>query len=203
MDKARLRAGMRAHRKALSARAPEASVRLADQADYLLDILCATTAHFGAEHSRRAFTAALYRAQGSELDPLPLARALLARGVNLALPATIAADGPLVFRRWSPGQPLTPDLAGVPAPLPDAPEIMPDVIFLPLLAFDRSGARLGQGGGFYDRTLAALRSLQPRPWFIGLAFAGQEVERLPLEAHDQRLDGVLTEAGYSPSRKDI
>lgn len=178
-------------------------MRVADHAGDLLDILFATTPDFRAEQSRRAFTAAVYRAQGSELDPLPLARALLARRVSLALPATVATDGPLAFRGWSPGQPLTPDLAGVPAPPPETPEVMPDLMLLPLLAFDRSGARLGQGGGFYDRTLAALRSLQPRPWFIGLAFAGQEVEHLPLEAHDQRLDGVLTEAGYSPSRKDI
>ena len=90
--------------------------------------------------------------------------------------------------------PLPRDAAGVPAPGPDAPELTPDLVVVPLLAFDGAGARLGQGGGYYDRTLAALRAAGPVV-ALGLAYAGQEVARLPVEAHDQRLDAVLTEAG--------
>ena len=76
------------------------------------------------------------------------------------------------------------------------PSSAPDLIFLPLLGFDRSGGRLGQGGGYYDRTLAALRSAGPPVRAIGLAYAGQEAPRLPTDALDQRLDGVLTENAY-------
>jgi len=195
MDKAGLRAEMRRRRKAFAAASPQAASRLADHADAVLAALFP-------DRAPSSLTAALYRAQGAELDPLQLGHAWRSAGVQLALPVTVAADAPLVFRRWTPGQALAPDFAGVPAPLSDAREVTSDLILLPLLAFDRLGGRLGQGGGFYDRTLEALRSRQPRPWFVGLAYAGQEVERLPREGHDQPLDGVLTEVGYSPSRKD-
>ena len=96
------------------------------------------------------------------------------------------------FRRWSPGEPLELDLAGVPAPLPLAEAITPDLIVTPLLAFDAHGGRLGQGGGYYDRTFAAL----PGAIRVGFAYAGQELENLPAEPHDIRLHGVLTERGY-------
>jgi 5-formyltetrahydrofolate cyclo-ligase len=87
---------------------------------------------------------------------------------------------------------LVPDLAGIPAPLETAEPVTPDLILTPLLAFDVEGGRLGQGGGYYDRTFAAL----PDAIRIGVAYAGQAVERVPMQAHDVRLDGVLTEAGY-------
>jgi 5-formyltetrahydrofolate cyclo-ligase len=75
--------------------------------------------------------------------------------------------------------------------------VVPDLIITPLLAFDRDGGRLGQGGGYYDRTFAAC----PHILRVGLAYAGQEAPSLPMEAHDQRLHGVLTETGYTPARK--
>jgi 5-formyltetrahydrofolate cyclo-ligase len=78
----------------------------------------------------------------------------------------------------------------------------PDVVIVPLLAYDGYGGRLGQGGGYYDRTLAALRRANPETRAIGIAFSAQAVERLELEPHDERLDGVLTEAGYTPAMKD-
>ncbi len=84
------------------------------------------------------------------------------------------------------------DAAGVPAPLPLSDTVTPDLILTPLLAFDAAGSRLGQGGGYYDRTFAAL----PEVTRIGVAYAGQEVGRLEIEAHDVRLHGVLTQTGY-------
>ncbi len=105
----------------------------------------------------------------------------------------------MIFRRWSPGDPLEPDTAGCPAPLPLAEIVDPDLVITPLLAFDDFGGRLGQGGGYYDRTFA----VRPTAIRIGLAFAGQRVDRLPVEAHDIRLHGVLTEAGYRPYPFDI
>ena len=81
--------------------------------------------------------------------------------------------------------------------------VTPDLIIAPLLAFDRAGGRLGQGGGHYDRTIAALRARGPL-FVIGLAYAGQEIEAVPrMKPHDQRLDAILTEIGYIEVRKDI
>ena len=140
---------------------------------------------------------AVYQAIGSELDAAPLAQALIAQGWSLCLPVVIQRDAPMIFRRWSPGEPLELDLAGVPAPLPLAETVTPALILTPLLAFDAAGGRLGQGGGYYDRTFAAL----PDVLRIGLAYAGQQVEELALEPHDQPLHGVLTETGYTPARK--
>ncbi|WGM46978.1 5-formyltetrahydrofolate cyclo-ligase [Brevundimonas sp. NIBR10] len=103
----------------------------------------------------------------------------------------------MIFRRWSPGEPLEMDAAGCPAPLPLAEVVDPDLIVTPLLAFDDFGGRLGQGGGYYDRTFAARRDAIR----IGFAFGGQRVARLPMDEHDVRLHGVLTEVGYTPARK--
>lgn len=135
---------------------------------------------------------ALYSAMGSELDAGPLAVALEAAGRRLCLPVVLERDAPMVFRAWSPGEPLETDAAGCPAPLPLSEVMEPDLIIAPLLAFDGFGGRLGQGGGFYDRTFAA----RPEVIRVGFGYAGQAVEALSLEAHDMRLHGVLTEAGY-------
>ena len=137
---------------------------------------------------------AVYRAIGSELDVDALSLALDRAGRELCLPVVIERNAPMVFRRWTPGEPLELDEAGVPAPFPLAEIIDPDLIVTPLLAFDAGGGRLGQGGGYYDRTFAA----RPNVTRIGFAYAGQEVEHLPVEPHDIRLHGVLTETGYRP-----
>lgn len=134
---------------------------------------------------------------GSELDPEPLAQAMIAAGRSLCLPVALERDAPMIFRRWSPGEPLEMDAAGCPAPLPLAEVVDPDLIVTPLLAFDDFGGRLGQGGGYYDRTFA----VRPDAVRIGFAFAGQRVGRLPMDAHDVRLHGVLTEVGYTAARK--
>jgi 5-formyltetrahydrofolate cyclo-ligase len=136
---------------------------------------------------------ALYRAMGSELDTDVLAVALEAAGRQLCLPVVLERDAPMIFRAWSPGEPLELDAAGCPAPLPLAQTVDPDLILTPLLAFDPFGGRLGQGGGYYDRTFAE----RPHALRIGYAYAGQAVDRLVLEDHDIRLHGVLTENGYT------
>ncbi|MDP1874419.1 5-formyltetrahydrofolate cyclo-ligase [Phenylobacterium sp.] len=135
-----------------------------------------------------------YFAQGAELDPGPLMAALAEAGAALALPVAADREAPLTFRAWTPGAALSPDAFGIPAPLADQPQVSPTALIVPLLAFDRRGGRLGQGAGVYDRAIAALGA-DHRPFLLGYAYAGQEVEDLPLEPHDQRLDAILTEAG--------
>jgi len=146
-------------------------------------------------------TAAIYHPRGSELDPFPLAVALERLGVKIALPVVAVRGEALIFRAMSERGTLPPDALGIPSPGPDAETIEPDLIVTPLLAFDRHGGRLGQGGGYYDRTLQTLRSRRP-VFVLGLAYAGQQLDRVPMEAHDHRLDGVLTERGYFAVRKD-
>lgn len=141
-----------------------------------------------------------YMPMGGELDPGPVLKALQARGALLALPVCVAPASPLIFRAYCPGDGLSPDAMGLPAPTEAAALMTPDVLLVPLLAFDRQGGRLGQGGGFYDRTLEALRD-RGRILAIGLAYAGLEVARAPMEAHDQSLDAILTETGYRVAQR--
>lgn len=130
-----------------------------------------------------------------EIDVLPLLIAVVERGGRAALPVVVRRDAPLVFRAWHPGMALVDGgFAGIREPGPEAPEIEPDAVIVPLLAFDRAGGRLGYGGGFYDRTLAALR-LHKTVTAIGVAYAGQELPEVPEEAHDQPLDAIATEQG--------
>lgn len=136
---------------------------------------------------------ALYHPCGSELDPTPLWTQLA--GHVVALPVAQSREGALVFRRHGPDDPLVPDALGIPSPALEAPAVLPDVVFTPLLAFDRRGGRLGQGGGHYDRTLENLRRMKP-VFVVGLAYAGQELPEIPMEPHDQRLDAILTETEY-------
>jgi 5-formyltetrahydrofolate cyclo-ligase len=171
---------MRRVRKALAAADPSAAQRAADRLP--LERLPLFTVFSG------------YRAAGSEMDPQPLMARLAETGARGCLPVA-ARDAPLVFRAWSPGEPLEPDALGVPAPLAQAPPVTPQLVICPLLAFDRAGGRLGQGGGHYDRTLADLRR-RGRVFVLGLAYAGQQLEQLALEAHDQRLDAILSETDY-------
>ena len=134
----------------------------------------------------------LFSAIGGEPDTLPLAEALAAARVVTALPVTGTRDTPLVFRRWAPGDPTAPGRMGIAEPVLEAPVVIPDVLFVPLAAFDRRGYRIGYGGGYYDRTLEALRALKPVRAF-GVAYAAQEVLFVPDDDHDQPLDLVVTE----------
>ena len=141
-----------------------------------------------------------YQPFRSEVDPRPLMRALAERGGLLALPCTPpwGSDEGLAFRLWREGDALAPGAFGVHEPPGTSPLVEPDLVLVPLLAFDRTGARLGYGAGHYDRTLPRLARAGVRA--IGLAYAAQVVERLPAEPHDHPLDGILTERAYIPAR---
>lgn len=124
-----------------------------------------------------------------EIDIRPLLLGLYGRGHAILLPETPPRGNPLIFRRWEPGAAMLTERFGTQRP--DGPPGTPDVLFVPLLAFDRGGHRLGYGGGYYDRTLAGL----PASVAIGCAFAAQEVASVPAGPHDIRLHAVATERG--------
>ena len=130
----------------------------------------------------------------TEIDPRPLMLALHARGYRVVLPVVVKKDAPLKFRLWGPGATLVK--AGLGGLVPDvgAPELEPDLLLVPMLAYDDTGHRLGYGGGFYDRTLEGLRAEGP-VLAIGFAYAAQEAETLPHDPLDQPLDMIVTEAG--------
>ena len=129
-----------------------------------------------------------------EINPLPLMLKLFLAGSRLALPAMLGKGKPLLMRAWAPGEPLAETTWGIQEPLGDAAVIEPDVVLVPLLAFDQAGYRLGYGGGFYDRTLAGLRA-KKRITAVGLAYDEQKVDAVPQDSYDQRLDWVLTPSG--------
>jgi 5-formyltetrahydrofolate cyclo-ligase len=128
----------------------------------------------------------------TEIDPSALMDALHARGAALALPVAVGRGQPLVFRAWTKDTVLVRGLYGILEPSSDAEEVEPDIVLVPLAAFDRRGHRLGYGGGYYDRTLQGLRKTR-RITAAGLAFSVQEIGKLPADAHDEPLDLVLTE----------
>jgi 5-formyltetrahydrofolate cyclo-ligase len=180
-DKARLRRRLRAVRRELARDRDAASHRAAALAPLHL--------------WPAAPTVAGYLAMGSEIDPAPLLRRLAASGARVLAPVVTAFGAPLIFRDLATAGGLVVDFAGLPAPPPSAKAYVPNLVITPLLAFDRGGGRLGQGGGFYDRTLRDLRR-GGAVKVVGLAFAGQEVEEVPMGPRDERLDAVLTETGY-------
>jgi 5-formyltetrahydrofolate cyclo-ligase len=131
---------------------------------------------------------------GEEIDTQPLLHALHARGHAIGLPVTPPRGQPLFFRAWSPGDAMAcgPMCTQHPA---KGPAVMPDWLVIPLLAFDRTGARLGYGGGYYDRTLALLGRAHPLLIAIGVAYAAQEIAQVPTGPHDIRLRAIATERG--------
>lgn len=133
-----------------------------------------------------------YAAMRSEINPSPLMRKLAEAGAQLALPVVVGRGKPLIMRAWSFGQPLVRGVWGIREPPSHAPSVDPDVLIVPLLAFDRRGYRLGYGAGYYDRTINALRA-RKAVIAVGLAFASQEVDAIPFTPQDARLDLVLTE----------
>ena len=130
----------------------------------------------------------------SEISPLPLLRRLADAGASLALPVVAGRGKPLIMRAWSFGAPLVSGVWGIREPPADAPELFPDILIVPLLAFDRSGHRIGYGAGYYDMTISRLRTMKPVT-AIGIAFAAQEIAAVPATPRDARLDLVLTERG--------
>jgi 5-formyltetrahydrofolate cyclo-ligase len=128
----------------------------------------------------------------SEIDPAPLMRKLAGEGAQLALPAITARGQSLRFRAWYPNDRLLVGPLGILEPSPAAAELIPDIVLVPLAAFDPAGHRIGYGAGHYDRTLAQLRKFRAVTG-IGLAFAAQQVKAVPALQHDVALDYVLTE----------
>jgi 5-formyltetrahydrofolate cyclo-ligase len=136
----------------------------------------------------------------SEINPLPLMRRCADAGAALALPVVAGRGQPLIMRAWDFGQALGSGVWGIREPQPESPEVYPDVLFVPLLAFDRYGHRIGYGAGYYDMTIARLRALKTVT-AIGVAFATQEIDEVPVTPRDARLDLMLTEHGMIDCRK--
>jgi 5-formyltetrahydrofolate cyclo-ligase len=133
-----------------------------------------------------------FMALKSEINPLPLMQKLAGQGAQLALPAIAGRGKPLMLRGWEPGAPLERGQWGIREPTADAAEVEPDIVLVPLLAFDRIGHRIGYGAGYYDLTIAGLRA-RKAVIAVGVAFAMQEVPAVPATPRDARLDLVLTE----------
>jgi 5-formyltetrahydrofolate cyclo-ligase len=128
----------------------------------------------------------------TEISPLPLMRKLAEAGARLALPVVAGKGKPLIMRAFAFGEELASGVWGIREPKPDAPQVFPDILLVPLLAFDRSGQRIGYGAGYYDMTITALRVRKPVA-AVGIAYAEQEVVEVPSTPRDARLDLVLTE----------
>lgn len=129
-----------------------------------------------------------------EINPAGLLLRLHGEGHPLGLPVMEGKGRPLVFRAWAPGDEMGKVQWGIAEPLPDKPVLEPDVVLVPLLAFDTVGYRLGYGGGFYDRTLARLKTIKPVV-AVGIAYDELKVDAVPHQSYDERLDWVLTPSG--------
>ena len=175
------RAAAIAVRSAAHADAPGAA-RLA--AGYALEVIAAL---------RGATVVAGYLPVRREIDPMTAMLALSGLGFRVAVPVIGARERPLGFREWTPGSATERGAFGVPVPV-GGDLLEPDVLIVPMLAFDRRGHRLGYGGGFYDRTIADLRERRTVT-ALGLAYAAQELPEVPDSAHDMRLDAIVTEQG--------
>lgn len=183
--KQRLRAEAKRQRAAAAAAAPEAGEALARR---LLQAFEAGRIPLAA-----GWAVSAYWPVGDELDCRPVMRALAESGHEIGLPVVTARATPLTFRRWRPGDRLEPAGFGLQVPAASRPEVVPELLLVPLLAFDRRGGRLGYGGGFYDRTLALLQARGPA-LAVGLAYAGQELAELPCGPTDRPLDWIVTES---------
>lgn len=178
--KAALRADARARRDALPEYARrEGSERIAERAIAL------------AREIKPGVVAA-YRAIRTEVVPDAIAGWALGEGMVLVLPA-IGPDGNMAFRRFREGDVLLAGPFGTAAPARTAPEIEPDLVIVPMMAFDRAGTRLGHGRGYYDRAIWKLHARGVRPALVGVAFSVQEVGAIPAEPHDARMDWIVTE----------
>ena len=137
----------------------------------------------------------------SEINPLPLMKVLAGRGAQLALPVVAGRGKPLLMRGYAFGDALDAGQWGIREPKPQAGEVEPDILLVPLAAFDRRGHRIGYGAGYYDMTIARLRAMKP-VIAVGLAYAAQEIAEVPATARDARLDLVLTEREVVACRGD-
>lgn len=183
-DKARLRA-------ALKVRRAEAHMRHGAAAT---DALAGWGLAFLGERLRVGASVSGFSAINDEISPLALMARLAADGHPLALPAMQGKGKPLIFRTWVPGDEMAPAVWGIAEPLATRDIVEPDIVLVPLLAFDAAGYRLGYGGGFYDRTLERLRRIKP-VIAVGIAYDEQRVDAVPHLDYDQPLDWVLTPSG--------
>ncbi|TSJ60449.1 5-formyltetrahydrofolate cyclo-ligase [Starkeya sp. 3C] len=192
-DKASLRSEALARRAALhpDAREAAAEAAAANALAWLGDV--------------RGEVVSVFTPIGTEIGTGPLIRRLREGGAAVALPVVVENGKPLIFRQWEAGVELVaskgPGRIVIPAPPETAPAVVPDVLVVPLAAFDARGNRLGYGAGFYDRTLALLRGAK-RIEAVGYAFAVQELAAVPAEPHDERLDAIATDAGIVRPAED-
>ncbi|WP_420434278.1 5-formyltetrahydrofolate cyclo-ligase [Hyphobacterium sp.] len=135
-----------------------------------------------------------YHAVNSEIDPIRLLETFHCEQARLALPRVEGPAAPLAFHQWLPGDELETGAHGIATPHADAPQLTPSLLLIPLLAVDERGFRLGYGGGYYDRTLSALRATG-QVTAVGLGYDIQRIKKLPVQRHDQRLDWIITEKG--------
>jgi 5-formyltetrahydrofolate cyclo-ligase len=174
-----LRATMKERRAAFAAQHPDAATQLRDNFLHHMKL------------PPQAIVSA-YKTLDSEIDPAPLVEVLRQQGHIIALPFVWGKDQPLSFHRYEAGDILTPSAFGVHEPAPHTDRLTPDIVLIPLLAFDSKGYRLGYGGGFYDRTLAVLRRQKPI-LAIGLGFSCQQIDAVPRAENDAHLDQIFTE----------
>ena len=177
--KKHLRTEMRAKRRSLHDETPHAANALRDVFTVNLQL-------------EEPAVIAAYLAFRGEIDPAPLMESLRAKGHKIALPVIVGKRMPLIFRLYENNDVLIPNDMDILQPAESAPLIEPDVLLIPLLAFDRARNRLGYGGGYYDRTIAGLRT-HKQILTIGLAYASQEVAAVPTGENDIRLDHIATE----------
>jgi 5-formyltetrahydrofolate cyclo-ligase len=157
----------------------------------LPDIAAALVAHAPSLAIPPGSIVAGYHAYLGEADPVRLLTRLAEMGCRISFPRIVARRDSLMFHSVPEGENLQPGNFGIHEPMDHWPQIVPDVVLVPMLAFDREGNRLGYGGGFYDRTLAALPDVRA----VGIAYAGQEMDSIPREPHDRALREILTEQG--------
>ncbi|HMN74408.1 MAG TPA: 5-formyltetrahydrofolate cyclo-ligase [Rhodoblastus sp.] len=163
-----------------------------DEAHAAAQTIAARGLELAARHAAPGAVISAYWPIRSEISTRPLLERLARAGFRTALPVMTATAKPLHFRLWSPGDELAKGPLGLSEPLADAARVEPELMFLPLACFDARGHRVGYGGGNFDATLAAARA-RGKIVAVGLAYADQEVDAIPHEAHDQRLDFVITE----------
>jgi 5-formyltetrahydrofolate cyclo-ligase len=175
-QKKRLRAEMRLRRASMTR--PDAGAKAA--------------AHLFKHILRPGDAVAVFWSIGDELDTTLLRDDLIKAGHDVALPVVVGRGKPLALRRWHPGDPMQAGPFGIREPLPSAPALTPSLIVVPLLAVDRRGYRLGYGGGYYDRTIAA----QPAARTVGWGYQGQVIDAVPAGPTDRRVQAVVTETGW-------
>jgi 5-formyltetrahydrofolate cyclo-ligase len=188
LDKAALRATALARRDALSADERMAAAETIAQRAFPVPV-------------QRGIIVSGFFPMKSEINPLPLLRRLAEQGATLALPVVAGRGQPLTMRAWKFDDELASGQWGIREPKTDAPQVDPDILIVPLACFDRAGHRIGYGAGYYDMTIRRLRGIR-KVSAIGIAFAAQEIERVPATERDEILDLVLTEKEVIDLRKE-